>query len=417
MAASRVARSPLTLRALRLVAAVRDHGSLGAAADMLHLSVSTLSRATQALEGKLGTPLFERGPRGMVLTLAAMALARCHDRLQPLLRTQVLRLRSVPARTAEAQRHAERVIRRLTETMLASLAATADAGSETQAALRLGVSQPAVHQQLRALEALCEEPLLRRAASGWRLTEQGDRWLYMAKLVLNELRLVEDELAHLLGRGERGVVVGVLPMASTSLLPQAMAQVWATDPALRMTVVDGTYDALLERLRCGDVDLLIGPLRGARAVPEVVETVLFAEPLVVVAGRSHPLVDHTEPMTLRPLLSWAWIAPLPHTPARVGFDQLFADAGLSPPRPVVEANSPSLLRALLALGQHLALLSPLQIAQELDGGELLVLPVDTRSAVRQIGYTVRRQGRLPLGGERLVHALKGLSGAAPENRI
>ncbi len=412
MALSRVARSPLTLRALRLVAAVHAHGSLGGAAEALHLSASTLSRAAQALEGKLGTSLFERGPRGMVLTPPAMALVRCHDRLQPLLRTRVLHLRSVPVGAAEAQRHAERLIRRLSEAMLASLAATADAGSETQAALRLGVTQPAVHQQLRALEALCEEPLLRRAAGGWRLTEAGERWLHTAKLVLNELRLTEDELAYLLGRGERGVVVGVLPMASTGLLPQAMARVWATDPALRMTVVDGTYDALLERLRCGDVDLLIGPLRGVRAVPEVVEAVLFAEPLVVVAGRAHALVGRREPLTLQQLLSWAWIASLPHTPARVGFDQLFADAGLSPPRPVVEANSPSLLRALLALGQHLALVSPLQIAQELDQGELVMLPVDTRSAVRQIGLTVRRQGRLPRGGERLVQALEALSGTA-----
>ncbi len=389
MVLSRVARSPLTLRALRLVAAVHAHGSLGAAAETLHLSVSTLSRAAQALEAKLGTPCFERGPRGMVPTPAAMVLVRCHERLQ-----QVL---------------SDRWNRRLSETMLASLVAVAETGTETQAAQRLGISQPAVHQRVRALEGVLGTPLLRRAAAGLRLTEAGERWLYTAKLALNELRVAEDDLAHLLGKGERGVVVGVLPMASTGLLPQAMAQVWAADPAMRMTVEDGTYDALLDRLRCGDVDLLVGPLRGARAAPDVTETVLFAEPLVVAVGREHPLAESQAPRTLRQLLGWAWIAPLPHTPARVGFDQLFADAGLQPPRPAAEANSPSLLRALLAQGQHLALVSPLQIAQELREGELVRLPLDTRSAVRQIGVAVRRQGHLPEGGQRLVQVLLALA--------
>lgn len=395
--------APLTLRALRLMAAVHAQGSLTAAAEALHLSVSTLSRAVQALEASLQITLLQRGARGVVPTPAAQALVRCHARVQPLLLDLVsLSVSGPPSTRANAP---ESHVRRLTETMLASLSAVADTGSETQAALRLGISQPAVHQHLRALEGLVGSALLRRAASGMRFTETGERALRLAKLVLNELRLAEDDLAHLSGWGDRGVVVGVLPMASTGWLPAAMAQVWGDDAALRITVIDGTYDALLERLRCGDVDVLVGPLRGRNAVPDVSEVALIAEPLVVVVGQGHPLVRVSRGLKLADLLDHAWVAPLPATPARAGFDQLFADAGVPPPRPVAEANSPSVLRALLAQGRHLALVSPLQVDGELRSGELVRLAPDVVSAMRTVGVTVRRHGRLPTGGERLLAAL------------
>ena len=321
--------APLTLRALRLMAAVHAQGSLSAAAETLHLSVSTLSRAVQALEGSLQLTLLERGARGVVLTPPAQVLMHCHARVQPLLHDLVSH--ATPAAPASRPRAPDSTVRRLTETMLACLSAVADAGSETGAAQRLGLSQPAVHQHLRALDGLVGSALLRRAAGGMRFTEAGERALRLAKLALNELRLAGDDLAHLSGRGERAVVVGVLPMVSTGWLPGAMAQVWRDDAALRITVVDGTYDALLERLRCGDVDVLVGPLRGSQAVPDVSETVLRAEPLVVVVGQGHPLAQAPSGLALADLLSLGWIAPLPATPARAGFDQLFADAGVHPP--------------------------------------------------------------------------------------
>src|SRR5215216_5575869 len=65
------ARLPqLDLRHLRLVAAMADAGGQTRAAERLHLTQSALSHQLRDLESRIGTPLFIRGNRRMVLTPA-----------------------------------------------------------------------------------------------------------------------------------------------------------------------------------------------------------------------------------------------------------------------------------------------------------------------------------------------------------
>ncbi|HPK33153.1 MAG TPA: LysR family transcriptional regulator [Ottowia sp.] len=62
--------------ALRYFLEVAQSGSLTEASGRLHVAASALSRQIAGLEAQLGTPLFERHPRGMVLTEAGEILAR-----------------------------------------------------------------------------------------------------------------------------------------------------------------------------------------------------------------------------------------------------------------------------------------------------------------------------------------------------
>lgn len=59
-----------TLKQFRYFLAVSESGSIAAAARMVNIAQSALTKSIQELEGTLGTPLFERTPRGMVLTQA-----------------------------------------------------------------------------------------------------------------------------------------------------------------------------------------------------------------------------------------------------------------------------------------------------------------------------------------------------------
>ncbi|GKS85414.1 LysR family transcriptional regulator [Acidovorax sp. SUPP1855] len=61
--------------ALRYFLEVAQCGSLTEASARLHVAASALSRQIAGLEAQLGTPLFERHPRGMVLTAAGEILA------------------------------------------------------------------------------------------------------------------------------------------------------------------------------------------------------------------------------------------------------------------------------------------------------------------------------------------------------
>lgn len=61
-------------RQLSSFLAIVTHGSLGRAADVLHITQPALSRTVKRLEAQLGAPLFERNSKGMRLTAVGEAL-------------------------------------------------------------------------------------------------------------------------------------------------------------------------------------------------------------------------------------------------------------------------------------------------------------------------------------------------------
>jgi LysR family transcriptional regulator, regulator for metE and metH len=79
----------LEVRHLRLVAAVADDGSLTRAGDRLHLTQSALSHQLRDIESRLGTPLFLRVGKRLVLTPAGeRLLASARDILERLERAE-----------------------------------------------------------------------------------------------------------------------------------------------------------------------------------------------------------------------------------------------------------------------------------------------------------------------------------------
>jgi len=66
----------LDVRALRLIEAIHQEGTLTAAADRLHRTQPALSLRLKQLEERVGTSLFERKPRRMTLTPAGRRVLR-----------------------------------------------------------------------------------------------------------------------------------------------------------------------------------------------------------------------------------------------------------------------------------------------------------------------------------------------------
>src|SRR5215208_2644070 len=58
----------MTLVGMRVLRAVAEHGSFTAAAEMLGYTQSAVSRQVAAMESAAGAALFERAPRGVLLT-------------------------------------------------------------------------------------------------------------------------------------------------------------------------------------------------------------------------------------------------------------------------------------------------------------------------------------------------------------
>jgi LysR family transcriptional regulator of gallate degradation len=382
------------LRLLRIVEAVAQHGSATDAAAALHLSPSAVARAVQQAETRFGIPLFDRGARGMTLTHAGTLLV-------PRVRQAFALLRAAAG---------PRLARRATEGMLEALEAVAACGSETAAAQRLGVSQGAVHVRLRMLEHSARGSILARTRRGTTLLPAGEELLRHARVAGNELRIAYEELGGLLGTSHAFVTIGALPMAADALVPQAIAGLAAREPQVRVKIVDGTYEALLQQLRHGEVDLVVGPLRGTTAPPDVLEQQLFSEPLLPAVRAGHPVL-RARRVTLRTLLQWPWIAPLPDTPAHRAFQRAFERARLPVPPVTIQANSPAAVRGVLASSDSVAMLSPLQIHSELAAGVLALVPCSVQGTERVIGIMRRAHGRPSRAAATLQEELERVAGA------
>jgi LysR family transcriptional regulator of gallate degradation len=200
-------------------------------------------------------------------------------------------------------------------------------------------------------------------------------------------------MASLRGVVQGRLVVGTLPFSTGELLSETVDQVLRAHPGVRVTIIDGTYGALLHQLRQADIDLIVGALRPSLPGTDLQQEMLFPDRLAIVARARHPL-------TRQPALAWrdlrdaAWIMPMPDTPAQTAFEQALAVGGIGLPVDALRVNSALMMQAMLAQSDRLALMSPRQVRREMDAGLLVRLNLSVHHAPRAIGL-VRRADYLP----------------------
>jgi len=394
---------------LRAFAAVARHGNVHRAGDALHLSQPAVTRAVRQLEASLGMPLFDRTTKGMRLTVHGDCVHRRVERAFEELHaagSEILR-RAAPRR--HRVQPTERLSQTVTEAMLTALVAVARFGSEKAAAAAVGVTQPALNRNLHLLEHLAGAPLFTRSNRGTQLTEPGDLLLMHVKLALGEIRVADEELASLQGELAGLLVVGALPLSSGHLVPLATERTLRKHPALKIRIVDGTYETLSRGLRCADVNLIVGALRPDDSEPYSIHEPLFDDVPSVVVRAQHPLLQQPDMRTLSRLRDHEWIVPLAGTPSRELFERAFHSESVQPPVAQLEANSPSIVRTLLLSSDRLALVSHRQIQHELRQGILVILPVEVKLARRTIGIARLRNTEPSPGMLALLDALRAVS--------
>ena len=137
------------------------------------------------------------------------------------------------------------------------LKAIVDTGSFTRAAEALGISQPAISQQIRALEKELGISVLLRVGRTTRVTAAGDVLVHCARVVLEKL----DETLRILeehGHGRAGVVrIGTSEGPCNYLLPEILVEIKRRFPLVDARVVSGNAAATLGRLAAGDIDVAL----------------------------------------------------------------------------------------------------------------------------------------------------------------
>ena len=160
----------------------------------------------------------------------------------------------------------------------------------TRAAERLGMQQPPLSQQIKALERELDIQLFRRKPRGVELTEAG-------AVLFDEARDLFDRLKHALettrrtARGERGqLCVGIAPTAPFHpRVPKAIRDFRGRFPFVRLTLEEGLSNEVVERLRDGRMDVAF-IRKAAIEVADLVVHRLVQEPLIVALPSGHQAV-------------------------------------------------------------------------------------------------------------------------------
>ncbi|MEU8575464.1 LysR family transcriptional regulator [Streptomyces asoensis] len=137
------------------------------------------------------------------------------------------------------------------------LRAVAATGSFSAAGRELGCTQPAVSQQMKALESSVGTPLLVRSGREMRLTQAGEALVRHAVGILSGLTAAEEEVAAIAGLRAGRVRLVSFPSGSSTLVPTALAALRAAHPGTRVSLEEAEPPRSVELLREGDCDIAL----------------------------------------------------------------------------------------------------------------------------------------------------------------
>src|SRR5215467_80511 len=142
--------------------------------------------------------------------------------------------------------------------------AVAEEGRIAWAAERLGMQQPPLSQQIKALERELDVQLFRRKARGVELTEAGRAFLDNARTMLAQLDHT-CETTRRTARGEQGrICVGITPSGPFHpFVPRVIRAFRQAYPLVSLTLEEHTSNELVDHLRNERIDAAIVRTRPA----------------------------------------------------------------------------------------------------------------------------------------------------------
>lgn len=253
--------------------------------------------------------------------------------------------------------------------LLRSLLAVADTGSITEAADRIGLTQPALSRRLQQLEEHLGAELLSRGRKGAQLTEIGRLVEREARILIARYDHLRDQVRAHQGLEGGTVRIGGGATAVSFVLPKAIAAFQRSHPGVRFQLkeagsIEVAEDVLSSRLELGLVTLPV-KTRDLTVWP------LLTDRIVLVGPRGHPLAQGDNSINASALEGMAFVGFEADTAVRQIIDAALRDAGVAM-NVVMELRSiPAILRMVATTG-NLAFVSRLGVDSLEDVSEIEV---------------------------------------------
>lgn len=276
---------------------------------------------------------------------------------------------------------------------LTTFRAVVRTGSYSAAARELGYTQPAITQQMRALEREAGTVLFTRVERRMRLTEAGEALLRHAAVILDDLAEASGQMEAFARLRTGTVRLCAFPSASATLVPDALARITSEHPGVKVELDEDEPPESLRRLVLGQCDVTLAfTYPGLReAVPEpVVEVPLLEDQLTVVLPVGHRLARRPT-VRLAELAGERWIAGCLRCRANLLHE--CAEQGFAPDIAFTTDDN-LVVQSLVAKGLGIAMMPGL-VFSFLRHREITVRPLEPALRRQVFAYLLRVHREIP----------------------
>lgn len=276
--------------------------------------------------------------------------------------------------------------------------------SIVNAAKAAKLTQPAASRLIAELEHVLGVQLFERMARGVVPTWAGKMLIRRAGVVLAEMDAAHYEISQLLSGLGGSVTIGSVLTPATGMLARAIKLFKSRCTRVNLRVELGTSKALVENLLDGQMDIVLGRILDAEAVPGLSFEPISDEEHSIIVRKGHPLAACRD-LTLKDLVEQSWIVPPASSIVRDRLTALFLSEGLDPPAETVETLALPLIESLIDTTDMLVALPEALVRQKLASGDFVVLPFALGLRMDAYGIITRRGHVLSPSGELMLKAI------------
>ncbi len=259
---------------------------------------------------------------------------------------------------------------RVTLRHYAVFVAVCDRMNMTAAAEKLFMSQSAVSQAVAELEAHYGVRLFERLSRKLYLTQPGEKLLGYARHIIRMNTEAEAEMRSLLRTG--AIRIGASVTIGACLLPGLIAAFSEKRPGLAIEVTENNTEAIEQMIVDDRLDL--GLVEGDVTLRDIVTRALAEDELALICARTHPFAARGQ-VAPEALAGESFILREVGSGTRRTFENAMAAAGV-PWRATWTCNNADAIKAAVAAGLGVSLISRRAVERELSDGSLCAVDVE-----------------------------------------
>lgn len=268
-----------------------------------------------------------------------------------------------------------------------SLLKVAECGSFVAAAKELFITQPAISQQIKALEKELNVKIFERCNGKIVVTEVGERVIRCARklagLENNLIKELSDSRAMI-----EHLTVGVTHTAESNPIAEALAKYCADNNKISIKIITGSINKLYDMLRTYELDMAI--IEGRLPDASLKHLLLDTDFLVLAVSPEHPFAKRGM-ITLSELQKERLILRLPNSGTRNLFVAHIESNGMSISdfNVILEIDNVATIKDLIRRSFGVSILPKSVCLDEIKKRKIVILPVENLSMMRETNIVYR----------------------------